>query len=175
MFLNVSIAVKLFLTQTLTWRYTTRQWWSKMTSVQIRGHSGQVQCTKLMLLQNRLEQTYFNNFRLDAKLMNKGPSLYYVSKKDRWGSDFLLPNWWQRDHPYIMSAKRVGGDRLDAKLMTKQNIISKISYASLCKDWPGKKVTILLSKFLTVKSSEMILFFTCILPGYLVIKWSKNF
>ena len=27
------------------------------------------------------------------------------------------------------------------------------------KDWPGKKVTILLSRFLMVKSSEMILFF----------------
>ena len=42
-------------------------------------------------------------------------------------------------------------------------------------EWAGKKVTIPNSTFLIVKNSEMILYFTCILLDYVVIKSLKNF
>ena len=44
----------------------------------------------------------------------------------------------------------------------------------LHKDWAVKKVTIPNSTFLIVKSSEMIVFFTCNLLDYVVIESSKN-
>ena len=43
------------------------------------------------------------------------------------------------------------------------------------KDWAGKKVAILYSKNLMVKSSEIIPFFTCILLDYVAHKITKHF
>ena len=43
------------------------------------------------------------------------------------------------------------------------------------KDWGPKKVTIYFPIFCLVKSSENILFFTCILPDYVANEITKEF